>query len=452
MKKKLIAMLLISTAILTATGCFGSQEVEEDEYLTLTVSDADLVDEEEVVEEAKDAKDLWKAVEIITVGSQVYVKIEPGENLKEEGAWTTTMYFNDANYLQGLVNVKDDVYFEADITDATDKDRVTANIVSYLRDLDNPQLIELVKATQQEVQGSIEEEPEEKVEEGQEGQEGQLPADDGQQPQEGADGTEEEGEDDGPDPFDLFEQYESGQMGEENIYLKEEEREALIDQYLELRHFAIGKNIVLYDTKGGKLGSYSTPQLNSYYYKLKGEAAPYELVGGYIKASDLLPETTYTTKAADAKNGSFEIRFKNDTNNPTILYVVTKEGEQVIPLFDKVFTVTGYYPKGEWSAQGLVTEYNFRIATFETDEAMFQFMTDNAIPGGLKLSTVQPNEKGKYVFDSEYDAFINDTDDTLQIQSDTKNVEILEPGQAIGVSKDKQDYFTMTKIELEEEE
>lgn len=463
MKKKLVSLLL-GTMIMTAiAGCtlFGSNNTaEEDVLTTISVKTEDLAPE--VQEEVKKSKDeLWTVEKAIPVGSRVYVKIVPGKLLEDNGLRPITLYLNDANYIQAMVDAKEKVYIDLSPIEINEKDALYTEISEYLRSLDNSELIETVRAATEEFGELPAEEPtSEPISEFEEvnpqDQEDKAPEEGtkeakeepSEEPAENA--NQPEVSPDGPDPLDIFEQVAEGKTGEDGVYLSNEDLAALYQQYFSVHNFAAAKTVTLYDTDCNYLGVFSAYQLQSYNCAKNGETAPYTIVGGSVKASDLLDDITYTATGIDMKNGSFDFRYKNDTAKAQLLFVASESKEVVIPLFNRMFSVTGYYPKGEWDNQGIDTKYNFRVLSFENDEAMVTYMEENGMNVGLKLSTVQPNEKGKYIFDSSYDYFYNDLGKEVQLTSDTKNVEHLSPDKAIGVAKDKQESFTM--IILEEDE
>lgn len=455
MKKKFMVMILgiIGASLIAGCSWFGSSEEEEDVLTTIKVDASMLVDENTEVA-TMEKENLWKAADMTTIGTQNFIRVVPGKNLSDAGELPMTLYVNDANYIQALSDAKDDVYLDLSFEKINENDRIYGNINSYLRSLTFEDLANTVIAERNALAPYLpkEESPDPTIEEPSEQEEGeddQAPVNpDGELAEEP---SEQEEEVPPADMFNILDAYEGGKLdGENGVYLTDEEVQSFIDEYFALKNFSAAKGITLYDKDCSVLGNYTAHQLQSYKYALNGEPAPYEIVGGSIKASDLLVDTTYTTKAIDAKNGSFDIRFKNDTGKPELLFVIAKDEEWVIPLYNNIFSVTGYYPKGEWTNQGLITDYNFRILSFESDAELFAYMEENALKGGLRLSSIKPDEKGKYKFDSNYDAFLNDLDHDVQITSDTKHTEILNPGEAIGVLKDKQENFKMT-IEMEEE-
>ena len=476
MKKKLLLFVMSASLLLSATGCFGTTQEDPDTFLTLTVEDSMLTEDVQEEEyEAKTKGQLYKVTGLETIGSQVYLDIEPGADLIKDGAKESSVYINDVNLIQALVDLQDEIYINIAPTPMTDNDKVFVNVNTYLADMNNDELIAVARAAQKRQEtirarlgialeeAEKEEQPsEQQIEEGDD----DAPALQGlieelgmDEQEENPDGniddaapSEEPSDEEpaeNPNPMDWMEAYENGEIGDNGTFLSQEERQGYMKMFRESFNFSLAKDVIVYDKDCNRLGEYTSAQLKSYKYALAGEPAPYDLVGGYVTASDLLEDTTYTTKAIDAKNGTFDIKFKNDTGKPLVLYMVTKDEEQIIPMFNRTFSVTGYYPKGEWSQSGTLTDYNFRIITFNTDNDLYEYIATLS-NDTLKLSTVQPNEKGKYIIAAEgYIAIYNDKSNPVQLTSDTKNVEILQPGEVIGILPDMQKEFKMVE-QLEE--
>lgn len=486
MKKKFLCLLLSTAMVASLAGCslFGEDTPEEpDTTIRISVTKDMLISSQEEETEVKSIDELYTIGETVVYGDMMFTELIPGSKLAAEGQTKMLCKFKDANYAKALYDSKDNIYidtvttpvpaqrtniiYSAVFTDLstmsyddmfakiiTDTENDNANIIPNEvapEDVVDETLVETEEEITEETDDSLTKDSETITED---------VADDGLE-EVAEEITEEltvedepEVEDEGDSIMDLFSSYMVAKDAGK-VYYSENDLHNIISTYFKEMNFVQGSDIVVYSKDGERLGEYTSSQLQAYIDNVNGIPTDYTLISGYAKLSDLLPGGVYKTTALDNGNGAFTIHVKNDTGLPARLRIWTADTDSTavpenaydVPFLTDSFKITGYYPENEWANSSTKTTYYFTFDKYDTNYDLANEYA--ALDTTLKLSTVSPDDKGKYSFDSNYDIVINDTGKTVTITSNSKEEETLKPDTVIGIHPEMYRNF---KFEFVEEE
>ncbi len=494
MKKKFLCLLLSTMMVTSLAGCslFSEDTPEEpDTTIRISVTKDMLISSQEEEVEAKSIDELYTIGETVVYGDMMFTELIPGSKLAAEGQTKMLCKFKDANYAKALYDSKDNIYidvattsvpaqrtniiYSAVFTDLSSMsyDDMFAKIITDTQSGDDVNIIpdetvpedtadEALVETEEEItEEAITEEADDSLTKDSEAITEEA-TDDGLEEaveeitEELAveDEPEVENEGEGESIMDLFSSYMIAKDAGK-VYYSESDLHNIISAYFEQMNFVQGSDIVVYSKDGERLGEYTSSQLQAYIDNVNGVPTDYTLISGYAKLSDLLPGGVYKTTALDNGNGAFTIHVKNDTGLPARLRIWTADTDSTavpenaydVPFLTDSFKITGYYPENEWANSSTKTTYYFTFDKYDTNYDLANEYA--ALDTTLKLSTVSPDDKGKYSFDSNYNIVINDTGKTVIITSNSKEEETLKPDTVIGIHPEMYRNF---KFEFVEEE
>lgn len=491
MKLKKILPLLLSGLLISTSfaGCdlFASETEEEpDQIITISVTRDMLLSAEEDTIPTKSVDELYKVGQIFEYNGTQFIELIPGKKLIAEDADVALVRFKDNAYIDALSKAKDSVYVSADIIpmsqtktsqsfqliynalagpgtayadlfnriaeDKEKKAKVNTTVAAKDAVVINETPEEVPEETPAEPTGdeNIEETP---SEDNVDAKDATIEEDiDINQPVVDDRDNKEVESDQMAILSDLINQY-NASVGTGKVYYTKDQLQNIVLEYYKFMNFSTASNLVFYDETGTFLGAYSSNQLNAYMCKVLGETASYTLISGYAKLSDFLSGVTYETTAIDNGNGQFTMHIKNDTNRPAIVTVTPVDAPDKsfkIPFLTDSFKVTGYYPENEYSIADIYTTYQITYEHIETNKDVATAFENE--PDVLKISSVQPDEKGNYSFPSEYKIIINNTASDILIVSNSGEEETLKSGTVIAVHPEMYKSFKFTVVESVPEE
>lgn len=203
--------------------------------------------------------------------------------------------------------------------------------------------------------------------------------------------------------------------------------------------------ILAYTIKGELLGSMTADKLNDYTKACSaGDATKYGSNDGIAYVSEMVNGVTYAVQGArDATaENKYLYTVKDDINTPVVVTALSEDASTSEYLFEHYLPTpiaqADYYSENQYAFSASQSKYNIRVDRLNSDADLVPYMAQDKVLSIDNISDQPTTVK------SEYAVILNNTDQTVNIVTDTKDTYTLGAKQAVGVHRNAYTSITYT--------